>query len=163
MAALIASHFMSAGLPSEFAAAAIVNAWHESSLNPSAVGDSGASVGLFQLHERGAGEGMSVEERMDPTINTQRIIQEVQSSWGDQMRAAYEAGDRRVSVFSSLFSRDIERPADEVGQMNARASTALKFFPSDSVAAFKSYGWIILVGILGTTLAASIFLRKRKS
>lgn len=40
----------------------------ESAGNPNIVGDRGASVGLFQLHERGVGYGYSVEQRQDPEL-----------------------------------------------------------------------------------------------
>lgn len=56
--------------------AAVANAYAESRLDPAAIGDAGRSVGLFQLHDAGAGAGMSVEQRQDPDANTARIIQE---------------------------------------------------------------------------------------
>lgn len=41
----------------------------ESGWNPFAVGDSGHSVGLLQLHDLGQGAGMTVAERQDPATN----------------------------------------------------------------------------------------------
>jgi hypothetical protein len=57
-------------------AAALVNAGYESFFDPNAVGDGGKSVGLFQLHEAGAGRGMNVEARKNPIKNTERISKE---------------------------------------------------------------------------------------
>lgn len=47
----------------------------ESGWNPNAVGDSGHSVGLGQLHDQGAGAGMSVEDRKNPDINLRRTCE----------------------------------------------------------------------------------------
>lgn len=43
--------------------------YQESGFDPDAVGDDGHSVGLMQLHDAGAGAGMSVAERRDPARN----------------------------------------------------------------------------------------------
>lgn len=40
----------------------------ESGGNPTATGDAGQSIGLFQLHSRGVGAGYSVEQRYDPNL-----------------------------------------------------------------------------------------------
>jgi hypothetical protein len=159
-ALIIEQEFSTAGLPDEFAAAAIVNAYHESRLKPDAVGDGGHSVGLFQLHDRGGGKGMSVAERTDPVLNTRRIIEEVQSKWGNAMREAYDNGIRSVSHFAALFSRDVERPADEAGNMSARGKTALEWFPKDAVWSFGiNYWWVGLIAV-GILSGALIYRRK---
>jgi TP901 family phage tail tape measure protein len=54
-------------------AIALALAKAESNLNPRAIGDSGASVGLFQLHERGMGAGMGAG-RFDPWANAERFL-----------------------------------------------------------------------------------------
>lgn len=41
----------------------------ESGFDPEAIGDAGHSVGLMQLHDQGAGHGLSVQERKDPATN----------------------------------------------------------------------------------------------
>lgn len=46
----------------------------ESSLNPNAIGDQGHSVGLFQLHDRGQGAGLSVAQRQDPNLNASTFL-----------------------------------------------------------------------------------------
>jgi hypothetical protein len=86
----IAQAFEQAGLPPELAAAAIVNAYRESRLDPLAEGDRDAqgnprSVGLFQLHDAGLGAGMSITERKDPRRNAARIAQALNE------RATYKA------------------------------------------------------------------------
>lgn len=43
--------------------------YQESGGQATAVGDDGHSVGLMQLHDEGAGSGMSVEARIDPLTN----------------------------------------------------------------------------------------------
>lgn len=76
MKQLIETHFAESGL-GFLAGAAVANAWAESRLRPDAVGDGGASVGLFQLNDgspAAAGYGMSVSARKNPDTNTQRII-----------------------------------------------------------------------------------------
>jgi hypothetical protein len=144
MVDVIDREFSKAGLPPEFAAAAVVNSWYESKLNPTIrsgyVSDAGVredSVGLFQLNIKGAGAGMilpdGTDQRKDPVLNTKRIIKEVNSHWGEKMRQAYASGDRKVSTYSYHFAHDIERPADRVGQGNKRADLTLEFFPNDSV------------------------------
>lgn len=43
--------------------------WKESKWDSRAIGDSGRSVGLMQLHESGMGHGLTAAERMDPNRN----------------------------------------------------------------------------------------------
>ena len=155
MARLIEREFTLAGLPDEFAAAAIVNAWHESKLDPGIqsayVADTGIredSVGLFQLYIKGAGAGMVLPDgtdlRADPKLNTRRIIQEVKNPrFGKAMFADYKTGNRSVSHFTGLFARDIERCADCDGaSKRQREATALKFFPKDKVKSWYQKWWL---------------------
>ena len=122
----------SAGIPREsiakITAAAIANAYRESGLRNENVGDGGASIGLFQLHERGAGEGLSVEYRRDPYNNTRTIIErEVLAKRGRTLIARANAG-ASVAELAAIFSRDIERPRDKIGAMNRSANRALAMF-----------------------------------
>ena len=155
---IIEEEFVAAGLPIEFAAGAMANAWHESKFNNFSEGDwtsadryTGAdleercsysnrphpcpqSIGLFQLKSpTGAGGEMTVEERQDPRLNSRRMIEQINKKYGDQMRADYAAGERSVAHFAALFCRDIERPANKQGCWDKRAKTSLKFFPTDRV------------------------------
>ncbi len=109
-------------------AAAIVNAYKESGLNASAIGDHGNSIGLFQLNINGAGHHMSVEERQDPVTNTKTIIErEVLGSFGRVLIARAKAG-ATVTELAAVFSKYIERPRDVYGAMQARSKSALKMF-----------------------------------
>lgn len=177
---IIEEEFLAAGMPIEFAAGAMANAWHESKFNNFAEGDwtssdrySGEdldyrcsysnrphpcpqSIGLFQLKSpTGAGGEMTVEERQDPRLNTRRMIEQINKKYGDQMRADYAAGERSVAHFAALFCRDIERPANKQGCWDKRAKTSLKFFPSDRVSGYGlSRGAKIGIGVgIGTLIA----------
>jgi hypothetical protein len=130
---IIQSEFLNAGYPMSIAQAAVVNAKAESNLNPSAVGDGGKSIGLFQLHESGGGKGMSREQRMDPVLNTKRIIQEMRAVWNkssDSIESLSDAVARGASVgeLAGLFSYHVERPADRVGSISVRQRLARKLF-----------------------------------
>jgi hypothetical protein len=142
MAEIIEHEFDKAAIPSEVTAGAIVNAYYESSLNPMAIGDGGNSVGLFQLNIRGGGAGMSVEERQDPHLNAQRMIEQLMGTGsrgylnadkGDGWLDIYEAGEERISEYSARFCRDIERPADKAHCWHARGEAAKDWFPGDTV------------------------------
>lgn len=134
---IIQSEFTNAGYPISIAQAAIVNAKAESNLNPSAVGDGGKSIGLFQLHESGGGRGMSREQRMDPVLNTRRIIEEMRAVWNktsDGIESLSNAVARGASVgeLAGLFSYHVERPADRVGSIYVRQSLARRLFGSEA-------------------------------
>lgn len=66
----------------------------ESGGRPDAVGDSGHSVGLFQLHDQGYGSGMG-DARYDPRINAERAVQGLSEAWHAGERAGY-SGERAV-------------------------------------------------------------------
>lgn len=125
----IETAFVGAGLPLTAAAAAVVNAWAESKLNPEAVGDSGHSIGLFQLSDWGAGHDMTVAERKIADVNIKTIlVREVLVNAGKRFRQrAAEGADPRE--LAAIFSADIERPKDREGQQQARAALAIKLFP----------------------------------
>lgn len=60
----------------------------ESGGRPDAVGDSGHSVGLFQLHDRGYGAGMG-DSRFDPETNADRAAKGLAEAWHAGERAGY--------------------------------------------------------------------------
>jgi hypothetical protein len=133
MARIIEQEFLAAGFNDVMVAAAIVNAKAESNLDPRAAGDSGQSIGLFQLYSKGAGAGMSVAQREDPVLNTRRIIQEVKSNYGKRLRPYAEAASgspTSVAEATALFTEDIERPANGVLKGAERATKALAMFPA---------------------------------
>jgi soluble lytic murein transglycosylase-like protein len=69
----------------------------ESNLDPWAVGDGGHSIGLMQLHDQGAGAGMSIAERNDPWTNIEHGTQylancyQASKTWPDAL-SAYNQG-----------------------------------------------------------------------
>ena len=122
--------FLAADMPESLIAAAVANAYHESSWNASAAGDSGHSIGLFQLSDWGAGSGLSVEYRKDPRNNAKVILErEVLTRRGKTLREAAAQG-AGVGELAAIFSRDIERPADKEGNMASRKALAEAMFPS---------------------------------
>ncbi|MCC7363833.1 MAG: lytic transglycosylase domain-containing protein [Dehalococcoidia bacterium] len=60
----------------------------ESGGNPDAIGDSGHSVGLFQLHDQGYGHGMG-DARFDPEVNADRAARGLAEAWHAGERAGY--------------------------------------------------------------------------
>lgn len=130
IARLIEQEFAAAGFSPYVAAAAVVNAYAESGLNPVVVGDKGASVGLFQLHERGAGAGMSVAQRQDPTLNTRRIIETAKKSRSFMA----VAGSTSVADLAAAFSTHVERPADTKKAEATRRALSAKLYPYSSTA-----------------------------
>jgi hypothetical protein len=116
-----------AGVPNKIIAAALVNAYAESSLNPHVVGDGGSSVGVFQLNVHGAGAGMTVAERRDVEISTRKILDEYRT-YGEPIRAAWAAG-ADIAELSALFCKYIERPRHVDEDMRRRRALAVDLFP----------------------------------
>ena len=134
-AKIIVSEFLQAGYSPRMALAGITNAIAESQLANTATGDGGASVGLFQLHEKGGGRGLTVEQRQNPVINTQRIISELRAayrnSWqGYRSLADAEAAGADVGELAGLFAVHVERPADRAGEYVRRRDLARQLWGS---------------------------------
>lgn len=66
----------------------------ESGGRPDAIGDSGHSVGLFQLHDQGYGHGMG-DSRFDPEINAERGTKGLAEAWHAGEKAGF-AGEHAV-------------------------------------------------------------------
>ena len=66
----------------------------ESGGRPDAVGDSGHSVGLFQLHDQGYGAGMG-DSRFDPAINADRGARGLGEAWQAGEKAGF-SGEKAV-------------------------------------------------------------------
>lgn len=124
-----------AGYSERLAHALVVNAWHESRLDPSAVGDGGKSVGLWQLHEDGGGAGMTVAERMDVPTSLDRILELVDDE--PAIRTADEAGagvDELAGLFAALVERCRGCGCAECGgddEQSAREATARAWYPDE--------------------------------
>jgi len=162
-AKIIEREFYWAGLPAGLAAAAIANAWHESKLNERAYNPVGEdSAGLFQLNaEGGLGRGMSLEERFDPVINTQRVIKEIKAQRLDELADQNPS----VSYLAQVFANKIERCAacgyqGGDSELHRRSATALEFFPM-----YVGYGlqtWMIPAALgVGGVVALGVYYYKR--
>jgi tape measure domain-containing protein len=79
----------------------------ESGFNAKAVGDQGHSVGLFQLNDRGAGAGLTKEQRMDPATNARTFFEQE----GKHFQAAIRDGFRGMDL-AKEFGRRAERPLE---------------------------------------------------
>ena len=75
----------------------------ESGGRPDAVGDGGASVGLFQLHERGYGHGMG-DSRYDPEINAERATRGLAEAWHAGEKAGYGGEFAARSAYDYSFN-----------------------------------------------------------
>ena len=95
---------------------ALVNAWHESAWNPSAVGDEGHAVGFWQLRDDGLGQGMG-DLRFDVRSATSVIIR---SARRQRMNVSGRDPDEAARRFCQL----IMRPSDKLrkGELRARLS-----------------------------------------
>ena len=117
-AELIAKDFADAGHGRVQQAAAVADAIAESNLDPTAVGDDGHSIGLFQANrDGGLGTGHSVATLENPQTNIRIALDaaERHSAFADAKTI-----DRAVGAFVS----DVERPADTPGQTAERAQIA---------------------------------------
>ncbi len=130
MVGIIEREFRAAGFGPAVAAAAVANAYAESRLNPRAQSPAPEdSVGLFQLNIRGAGSGMTTAERMDPVLNTRRIIDVARRS-RDFMAVVREQGTD-VGTLTEAFCVYIERPAMAWVKGAERKALALWLFPGE--------------------------------
>ena len=119
--------FRNAGFHRGVALAAVANAWAESGFNPNAVGDSGASIGLFQLHEAGVGSGMSAEARRDPRTNARTM-----ANWGRREARFMEVAEDPNATLRDLtyaFTVYLERPKNSHEHGLSRAAWAERNYP----------------------------------
>lgn len=87
-------------------------AWHESGLNPTAVGDHGTSFGLFQLHQGGELGSLTPQQAFNPTTNADVALTRIA-----QVAHAMPGAD------PGIIAADAQRPA--VPYAYARAVDAL--------------------------------------
>jgi len=151
-ARVIYQEFRRAGYPAGLALVAIANAIHESDLSNYAAGDSGQSIGLFQLKApSGAGAGMSIEQRQDPVLNTRRIIEKMKED-GAALFASYDAG-ASVAELSRIFGRDVEQGSGS----RDRGETARKAFGATIAdASAKKLTYVAVAAQAGLIVGASV-------
>jgi hypothetical protein len=143
-AQIIVREFLAAGFPLQLALAAVVNAVKESGLNAAIKGDSGHSVGLFQIHDLN-GKRQFTGDRTDPVYNTRWIMGEVEREGPKRKytkggpsgqtftgsETLYQAMERGASVaeLAGLFGAYIERPDKVASEYSARKTLARTTFP----------------------------------
>lgn len=138
MAALIESEFLAAGFSRTVAAAAIVNAQAESSLNPKAELKTAKedSVGLFMLNSMGGlGAGMPVgtkypggDSRKDPQLNIGRIIGYIRNT--RSVREALSAAGTDKEKMMQVWVYQIERPENKAAELVKRLALYRLMFPT---------------------------------
>ena len=122
VAALVVEEFLAAGFSPAVAAAAVVNAFAESSLDPKAVSSSGNFIGLFQVSTDVLPEG-----RKDARKNTQAIIEEARRA-SDFMDLAETSTD--IYDLAEAFCFFVERPRKKKTKCPARAALADRLYPT---------------------------------
>lgn len=132
-ARIIEQEARKAGGDDRLVAAMIVNAWRESSLNDTIDwGDSGHSIGLFQLNDWGAGHGLTVEYRLDPYNNVRTMLQRevfADTSHGRKFREVWQNPAATAGDVAKAFTVHLERPKDPEGQGDNSAALVGQFWP----------------------------------
>lgn len=125
---IIEREMQAEGIHPDIIAAALVNAHAESGFDPNAVGDKGNSVGLFQLNIKGAGAGMTVEQRKDPVQNTKRIIEVYR-----KVQSRVDAGIGDIAKATELWCIHVEIPSNKYAKGLVRAAIAKQTYPVKSI------------------------------
>jgi hypothetical protein len=124
---VIEEQFNQMEIPSNITAAAIVNAIAESGLNPEAIGDSGKSIGTFQLHKNGLGKKLSIDDRMN--THTSANVIGIQILKNDRLYKL-EQNNEEISVLAQVIAEDIMRPSDIEKEKSKRSRLSKRFFPN---------------------------------
>ena len=122
IARLVTEEFLEAGFSPAVAAAGVVNAFAESSLDPKKVSVSGKFVGLFQVSTDVLPEG-----RTDARKNTRAIIEEARRA-PDFMSVAETSSD--IFELAKAFCLYVERPSHKDTKCMIRADLADRLYPS---------------------------------
>jgi hypothetical protein len=107
-----------AGLSARMARAATINAYAESRLDPTAIGDNGRSVGIFQLSSLGLGSKMSIEQRMDVKVSTAKIARTVLK---DKVLMDMQRECASLEDMVKAFTIRVERPSNSKQKARDRA------------------------------------------
>lgn len=116
------------------ARAAAVNAYAESAWDSRAVGDSGHSVGLFQLYDKGLGQSVALplvdgkpdpsDPRFSPRIQCKLTCEAVRQSSGMMAFVTSDAATVEAATFA--FCVYIEKPADSTTRGSERMALVSK-------------------------------------
>jgi len=123
VADLIVEEFLAAGFSPAVAAAAVVNAFAESSLDPTEVSTSGKFVGLFQVST-----DVLAEDRKNARKNARAIIEECRRA-PKFMDVAKTSSD--IRELAEAFCLYVERPRNKTTKCEARGLLADKLYPTD--------------------------------
>jgi hypothetical protein len=128
--------FMGMGWTKEQAAGIVANLQHESSMNPSAVGDGGKAYGIAQWHpdrqanfKKWAGKDIrnsSMQEQL--AFVNYELTQGAEQKAGNLLRASTNAQQA-----GSIVSRHYERPAQQEAEALKRANTAVQIAQTTNI------------------------------
>ncbi len=115
------------GITPRLARAATVNALAESNLDPNVIGDSGNSVGVFQLNRRGMGKNMSIESRKDVTVSSIKVANAMRK---DKVMMSLQERCASIDEMIRQFTLRIMRPSNKVKKSLQRVKLAKKVIPN---------------------------------
>jgi len=124
VASLIEEEFRAAGFGGAVAAAAIVNAYRESSFDPNKESETKRYIGLFQVSPDIL---PSVEDRKNPRKNTRAIIGEALKRRDFLDFAAVESD---IGLLAEAFCVMVERPKHKAREGQVRRSLAGQLYPT---------------------------------
>lgn len=106
------------GFSDELITGAIVNAYAESNLDKTVIGRAGER-GVFQLHPRGLGKRMSIEQMQDVMTSTHKIAGAVKKN---KRLMKFEESGADAETLTAIFCEEIERPKNKKlkGQQRAK-------------------------------------------
>lgn len=93
----------------------------ESGGNPYAIGDAGASVGLYMLHSQGVGHGLSVEQRYDVDLQYRLMYPRFVMAFKRYWSSGYKGRQLAIEV-----GREAERPVAAFAVRYGQAYDELK-------------------------------------
>jgi hypothetical protein len=117
------------GFDSPLIEAALLNSYAESKFNPQAVGDHGRSKGVFQLHKRGLGRGMTDQQRHNIETSVRRVSVAIRKS--EKLKRALSRGAETPEL-TRIFCTEIMRPKDASRKARERASFEAELFESSA-------------------------------
>ncbi len=131
------------GIPASIGAAMFANAWSESKFLNDAIGDDGASVGFWQILDRGKiGQNyIDLNDRGDTYTATVAMVKFMADNQGTATLSGassptaipdpltmYEQGGRDLGDLTASFMQHVERPAwSQAGEDRRREHVALMF------------------------------------